>query len=132
MYGDDRDYFDPSSISDWFWGVIFKANKNEELLRTLLLGLTIEEIYQFQEEFLLACNSLKGDIFLEYINDDESEDGIADITRWVVSQGKDYYMSVWENPEKIPSESDSSTPGILYGIAREVYEEKGGKGLFPY
>jgi len=32
----------------------------------------------------------------------ESEDGVADISRWVVSQGKEYYLGIIESPNKIP------------------------------
>lgn len=49
-----------------------------------------------------------------------------DISRWVVSQGKEYYTHVLEHPEAIPKYKAQSDPGNVYYKAETVYEERFG------
>jgi hypothetical protein len=116
--------FDPSELPDSFWEIIQRADKNEDKLREILKGLSKDEIYKFAGNFAEAAVQLNDSPFLQYIGPGVSEDGVEDISHWVVSQGKDYYKKVWENPETIPQHIEGDDPQILHGIAENVYEEK--------
>jgi Protein of unknown function (DUF4240) len=121
---DEKDYEfqDPTQISDWFWSHLDKANKNCEALKEILYSFTLEEIFAFHREFTLACYILQDDRYLPYR--ELSDDAAQDIVWWVVSQGKDFYFKALEHPEIIPK--DAGDDVSLYGVALEVYEEKGG------
>ena len=82
--------FSANEISEWFWDIILRAARSKLKLRSILEGLTREEIYKFQDEFLDARTELTDETFVIHIDPDESEDGTADIADWVVSQGKEY------------------------------------------
>lgn len=117
----------PSGISDWFWDIIKIADKERPKLRNVLMELTRGEVYRFAFEFLDATALLQGETFTAYVNPDESEDGVEYISWWVVSRGKDFYITVWQHPENMPKHVDVHDPSILYGVAEDVYEEKYGE-----
>ena len=115
--------------SDWFWNIIAMSQKNRAHLKELLSTFSSEELRRFDDEFIQLAADLKDDPFLQYIDSDESEDGIDDIARWVVSQGRAYYEEVWSHPERIPSHIESGDEGILSGVADSVHYERFGRGL---
>lgn len=118
----------PDDMTDWFWNTIGRAGKSRERLADLLWGLTQEQIYQFTLEFLDASRRLWGQPFTDYVEPGESEDGIEDISRWVVSQGKHYYADIWHHPEKMPPTSDLIDPQeILFSVAGSIYRERFGE-----
>lgn len=118
--------------SAWFWDLIGRASLDRGKLREILQDLTKAEIYRFNDEFEAAAAELKDDPFVEFIDSEESEDGIDDIANWVVSHGFEYYGRVLENPSLIPARVDLGDPSDLYGVAGDVYYEKFGEpiGLF--
>ncbi len=69
---------------------------------------------------------MKEPVFTEHMQVYNSEDGIDIVACWVVSQGKEYYLSVWEHPETIPKRIGHDVSETLDGVAMDVYEEKGG------
>lgn len=109
---------------DWFWEVIAQAQKSPAKLHKLLLKRSEDEIYKFQGEFIQAAADLRDNPFIEFM--EQSEDGVEDISLWVVSQGKEYYLNVVRNPESIPysSENDINSNEILIHVAYDVFEEK--------
>jgi hypothetical protein len=115
--------------SDWFWNIIAMAQKSRARLKEVLGTLSSEELRRFDGEFIQLAADLKDDPFLRYVDPQESEDGIDDITRWVVSQGRAYYQEVWAHPEAIPSRVDSGDEQILSGVADAVHYERFGRGL---
>ena len=121
--------FDANEIPDSFWKIIQQADKDKEKLREILKGLSKDELYKFAGNFTEAATQLNDLPFLNYVDPGESEDGVEDITQWVVSQGKDYYQKVWENPETIPKHIDGGDPQILHGIAESVYKERFGQRM---
>jgi hypothetical protein len=115
--------------SDWFWNIIAMCQKDRARLKEMLSTLSSEELQGFDDEFMQLAADLKDDPFLQYIAPDESEDGIDDITRWVVSQGREYYQEIWSHPEKIPPHFDPGDDRILSGVADAVHYERFGRGL---
>jgi hypothetical protein len=129
MNSDGVSSFNAHRISEWFWDIIRRADKSKLKLRAILEGFTQAEIYKFQDEFLEARAELTDDTFVTYIDPDESEDGVTDIANWVVSQGKEYFEEVLEDPQKIPSQVEIDNPEILFGVAEDIYEERFGETL---
>ena len=115
-------------ISDWFWDIIERAGDSRDKLRSILSEMGKDEIYRFQDEFLEAAAQLRDEPFSDLIYaSGESEDGLDDISKWVVSQGRHYYDAVLANPESIPLRIDGRSHEILYGVADEVYLERFGE-----
>ncbi|XXY46482.1 DUF4240 domain-containing protein [Sorangium sp. So ce269] len=120
----EQEGFQPTDISDWFWDLIRRADKDREKLRGILSTLSRDEIYRFHREFEEASVELQASPFLEYIDEDESEDGVEDIANWVVSQGFDHYQAVWRDPSLIPPHVDVGSAENLHGVAGDVYYER--------
>jgi hypothetical protein len=54
-----------------------------------------------------------------------TEGEINDIADWVISQGKIFYLDVWNNPEKFPSSSSElSQEEMLYIIPSRVFKKR--------
>ncbi|WP_159732531.1 DUF4240 domain-containing protein [Sphingobacterium sp. 18053] len=115
---------------EWFWSIIKKADCNREKLKEILSAFKKEEIIRFQENFVDASIELQDKPYTDYM--EESEDGVEDIANWIVSNGLDLYVSVIENPERIPYSVNEFTNQILYGIADEVCTEKYGESTGIY
>lgn len=130
-YGDERDYYELAKLPDWFWDIIEAGAKNEETMLKVFLEQTLQRLFEFHHFFKYVAGSLTADAFLEHISKEESEDGLADLTSWVVSQGKEYYLDIWEHPEKIPPESDYlDSSQSFYNLALEAYERKTGRDMW--
>lgn len=123
----DNHGFEISQVSEWFWNIINQASRSRENLRNFLSTMEKEELIRFEDEFLEASAQLNDDPYLQYTDPDESEDGVEDIINWVVSQGKDLYTKILNNPQLIPKEIDNSHN--LHGVAGEVYWEKFGEEI---
>jgi hypothetical protein len=89
------------------------------------------DVYRFQKEFVEASVELQEETFTDFIKY-RLEDSTEDISHWVVSQGKEFYLKVWNNPETIPAEIEENSTEILYGIAAEIYREKFGSLIGIY
>jgi hypothetical protein len=113
----------------WFWNIVDRATRSRERLRKLLEGFGSKDLRRFDEEFQQAMAELKDTPFLERIDADQSEDGIDDIARWVVSQGRAFYFEVRRHPEKIPRRLDSRKAEMLSGVADAAHYARFGKGL---
>ena len=119
--------FPEAVITEWTWSIIYQTQGSKEVLRTILFKMTKEEIHRFFLEVRSAANSLYQDLFIQnlrYI----SEDGLEDLTWWVVTQGKEYYYSVWKNPKTFPESKPRKSVSFL-GVADDIYEEKFGESI---
>jgi hypothetical protein len=124
MNSDERGSFDPNEISDWFWSIIDDARGSRQAMESRLHHLEKDEITRFQNEFLEAAVQLADEPFLVHLGD-ISEDTMQDVAEWVVSQGKQFYVDVWNSPKRI-AEVDIRK-GVTYsGVAVNVYLERFG------
>jgi hypothetical protein len=111
-------------ISDFFWEAIEQANKDRNCLERILIEKDKNIICKFSEEFETLAVALTDDRFLNFMEKELSEDNIEDICNWIVSQGKDYYISIYNHPELMPKYQDIQFKEILVGVAGIVYEDK--------
>lgn len=113
--------FGPHEMSEWFWGIIERAEKDRSTLKSILQDLPTDDVYHFALEFMLAASYLRGEPFTAQIGYG-SEDHIEDMSHWVVSQGKQFYTTVWHHPEAVAiyvgdgMQRRSSLEGVAEGI----------------
>ncbi len=105
----------------WFWGIVERSHQDRDQLRSILSQLSKEQIYTFQDTFVEMAAELQDEPYSMHIAPDESEDGLADISHWVVSQGEDFYDRVLDDPEQMPAHVDVGDPGNLFDVAYDVY-----------
>lgn len=113
----------------WFWHIIEQAEMDRERLRAILANLSRAETFRFQDLFVEFATELQDEPYTLHVAPDESEDGVADISHLVVSQGEDVYNSTISQPEQMPSHVDVGDPRILFPVAYDVYYERFGEPL---
>lgn len=92
--------------------------------------MTKDEVIRFRNEFLLAAAQLADQPFLEHLEPGTSEDTMQDVAEWVVSQGKQFYVDVWNKPQRI-GDVDLRTGATFSGVADNVFWERFGMAV-PY
>lgn len=112
-------------ISDWFWDIVNESDQDENKLREILTEMDKNDIYRFQDLFVEAAVELRYEPFTNFT--ESSEDGIEDISNWVVSQGKAYYAEILKHPERIPYSVEDRTNENIAHVADEVYFDKYGE-----
>jgi hypothetical protein len=107
--------FNPEDLSDWFWDIIQRADKDDSKLEEILSGLSADQLYRFAVEFMYASDNLRGRPYIDYYRrgESKSEDAIADMSYWVVSQGKEFYVNAWQHPESIAAYEAANVPAAL-------------------
>jgi hypothetical protein len=118
-------------LSEWFWDIVGRANKSPETLEGILRNMSKEEVRRFQEEFVDASADLRVEPFTTHMIKG-SEDSVEDVAHWVVSQGRDYFLRIWNNPEQIPFSVEEGDPSMLYSVAPRIYRERFGETLDVY
>jgi hypothetical protein len=118
-------------ITDWFWNLVDSASGSSQRLRGQLAPMSKDDIRRFQLQFVEAAGRLKDSPYRDFMDSGSSEDGIADIVNWVVSQGHDYYSEVIRSPAKLPSRLEGDEDD-LYGVAASVYWDRFGEELDVY
>lgn len=106
----------------WFWNIIEESDTNREILKNILTEFNKDELINFQEIFVDFSSVLQVFPYAQYM--EESEDGIEDISHWVVSRGQEFYNHIVNNPQEIPFSLGDNSMQDLYGIADEVCLEK--------
>lgn len=86
--------------------------------------MTRDEIIRFDDEFQEAAVQLVDEPFLEFMAESTSEDAAKDVADFVVSQGKEYYSNVWNNPSRIPLRVPVGEAKSLAGVAANHFWER--------
>jgi hypothetical protein len=115
--------FDPNDISDDFWLIIEKANKDRTILKNILLEKDRNSIYKFAGEFSEAALQIVDSPFIEYLGE-LSEYNTYDVGYWIVSQGRELYQNILNRPELISNYQDAHNEETFSGVAENVYEER--------
>jgi hypothetical protein len=127
FYGEERSAVpddNGQSGDDWFWQVVAQANHSPDRLREILRQFSKEQIYQFQDTFVEMSTELQDEPYTDYVDPDESEDGIEDIAHVVVSRGRDEYERVLSTPELMPAHVDAGDTSDLFHVAYEIYYDR--------
>jgi hypothetical protein len=121
----DTPSYEDIGISDWFWDILHRAEHSGEKLREILMKLEKSQVSRFQNEYEAAAIVLADYPYTEYLDDltRKSEDEIFDLTLWVVSQGKQYYIQVLDHPELMPPDLEGRE-NPFEGVAVDVEYEK--------
>lgn len=114
---------------DWFWSVVERAERSPERLRQILGGFSKADVYRFQDAFIEEAAELQDTPYSNYLDPDESEDGLEDIAHHVVSQGRERYEEVIDHPDRMPPSVDVGDPTDLFPVAYQVYYERFGEPL---
>lgn len=109
------------SPSEWFWDVIERAQRSQVCLEEILRNLRKDELIRFDHEFHQAACLLADTPYTNHLPG-YSEDSLDDLTQWIVSQGRAYYLQVRDHPETMPQDADWNT--TFMGIAGEVFWER--------
>lgn len=122
---DTSNRFGPQGLSDWFWAVIQRADKNPAKLHDSLTRLSTDEVYRFALEFMLAASYVRGEPFAKHL-DYRSEDHVDDMSFWVVSQGQEFYLEVCDHPESVAvyTGNDEQNRESLAGVAEHVLDNR--------
>ena len=117
---------DPSKIPDWFWDILERAQKDRNKLKAILMGFDLDALKRFEHQYNQAATYLRRDPWYVYLGVIGSEDAAEDITSWVVGQGKEYFMDIWNHPELIPLNEEGDPVRALYNVSTNVCWEKFG------
>lgn len=102
-----------TSIYDTFWEMIALARQNREQFRTRLKEMDRESLTHFCWTYEITAADFKYEPYINYL-DSKSEDGIDDISQWIIGQGKDYYMRILNNSALIPKDIPGRDPALGY------------------
>jgi hypothetical protein len=112
----------PLEVSTDFWAIIDKANRERAKMALILELMTREEIISFHNQFLNLATAILGQEYIQYMDPGTSEDGADDVTRWIVGQGRDYYLDIYEHPQKTPASVEPhSKQQVYYEIPRVFF-----------
>ena len=119
----DRTPLDPPP---WFWDVIHRARGDEQRLGEIIEQMERRRLVLFYSYFRDLASALNGPDYEPYLAEGISDDGAFEVGLWVVTQGRDYYRSVVNNPEKLP---DEVFPGRrsereMHGKVAQVYYDR--------
>jgi hypothetical protein len=119
--------FENLDISPWFWETVERGGRDPDRMREVLDSLSGEELQRFADEFEWAITQMRGRRFAQVHGD--SEDIAEDVAAWVVSQGRDYYARVYDDPALFPNLDHLSLSESFVGLAEQVYEERFGEEM---
>ena len=126
-----QDYEVTDEPSEWFWRVLESAEGSSSRLAEVLGGMEREEIIRFHREFKYAAERLADEPFSEYLRG-RSEDGIADLTDWIVSQGREAYAGVLADPASMPADLEPDGEDLLSGVTDQVFYKRFGENITFY
>ena len=121
----------PDEVPGHFWRIIDRCGGDPERLRAILAELPRHEVQRFCwnfEEAREQLATLYGDVA------SFSEDTVQDICSWVVAQGEEAFVTVWDEAEDVVTDPQSPygtiqrDPGLL-GAAKEVFRARFGEAV---
>ncbi len=98
----DRDeelsYLD-AAVSEWFWETIKNCKQSRKQFEKFAKNATKEELLQFDREMREVVGFLVEEPFHPPDEILHTENSLEESATWVVSQGYEYFMKVWEEPQ---------------------------------
>lgn len=121
----------PDEVPGHFWDIIGRCGGDKERLREILADLPPHEIQRFCWNFEEAREQI-ATLYMDFAS--FSEDTLRDICSWVVTQGEEAFVNVWDDAENVVIDPNSPygqiqrDPGLL-GVAMEVYQTRCGEAV---
>jgi hypothetical protein len=114
-------------LPDWFWTVLDQIRADPEQAEVLLRGLSSLQIQQFYYAYREATDELYGD----YGDDARgwSDDDVYNASCWVLNQGKEFYIAVWNDLTLYPDPEHVEACDYS-GLAAHVAWERDRKELY--
>lgn len=54
----------------------------------------------------------------------QSEDGVEDVSHFVVAQGREYFFTILNDPARLPRGVPSCSPALYVSVLREVHYDR--------
>lgn len=98
----------PPDPPAWFWRAVESADGDLERFRNELSRLTRGQLVQAFAYFNDLARIFASPEYVVHMEENTSEDGAFDVGKWIVTQGRDYFRAVYDDPSTVPG---SSSPG---------------------
>lgn len=121
---------DVRHLPDWFWDTIAQAEGDDENMTEILRQMTTAQLREFNRLFTEAGWALWEEPYTQYMgygSGSVTEDSIEDQAFMAVTQGKDYFLKVLDNPERLADMGDDWPD--LSTEATKVFTERYGYGI---
>lgn len=113
------------SVPGSFWTLVEAARQDPTCFRTLLIPLNRSRLIRLYWTYQEVANQLRTPRHARHAAPDLSEDGLAELANWVVSQGAARYREILAHPERMPNRHDDA--GFVSEMVDE-YERRYGYG----
>ena len=104
-----------------FWEMVALARRDQEQFIETLGNMNREALIEFIWTFEEVAAEFKYEPYTDHVSSDLSEDGIDDVSIWVVEQGRDYAYEVYDVPSRMPKRVDHPI-GFLSKAVRMFYQ----------
>src|SRR5438477_251340 len=94
------------TVPDEFWSTIEDAHQDPERFRAALHKMDREALADLYWTYEELANHLRTEKFVAHADPDLSEDGVAELANWIVAQGREYYATIFQQPELIPAKKN--------------------------
>jgi Protein of unknown function (DUF4240) len=123
---------DPRDISSEFWAIVDQAGRDRIKMRELLEQMTLEEMVAFHRQFFDAAMAVATAEHVAWMAPGTSEDGADDVSRWVVAQGREFFLGVLDHPETTPVDVENfDSTQIFYEIS-PIFTSRFGKSIYEH
>jgi hypothetical protein len=115
-------------VSDGFWDEIERFRQNPEAVLDRLTAMSRVELKRFYRD----CDEATAEL-LPYDHDPQrgfDEEDIRELSAWVVSQGKDFYRQVWDDPALLPASLRDVELCNYAAVAADLFEKRFNEELF--
>ncbi len=105
--------------------------RNRSQLIQLLTNASRDDLIRFCHEFHEAALQLTDAPYTNYMAGG-SEDYIQDMAEWVVSQGKEFFLSIWDHPAELLKYQKFDPQSSFTSVAENVFWQKFNEPMPPF
>jgi hypothetical protein len=110
-----RKEWTPETVPDSFWNRIEAAHGNADRFAELLADVPQDELKDIYWQYYDLAELLLSREHRAYM-ENTGEDAVMDLSNWIVSQGRKFYLDVYEHPEKTPPRPPSTIMSFLSAL----------------